>query len=378
MDSTSFQNRFFYNWWRSIDRKIFITTIFLILVGCIVSFGATPSIAIKYGLEPYYFVKKQFIFAPLAFFFIFFISLFSRVGIKRIFLFIFLISIFFIFYSYFIGIESKGSIRWVYFFGYSFQPSEFLKVSFIIICAWIFSSKNQLKVINNQIFSFILYLFVSGLILYQPDFSMFIIISSVYFGQLFINGLKWKWVIACSFFFSFVFFVTYFLLSNVKIRIDNFFDPSTGDNYQISKSLQAIKEGGLFGKGTGMGTVKDNLPDAHTDFIFSVIAEEFGLISCLFVIIFFIYLIFKIYKRVKNEKYLFVILSVSGLVIQLGSQIFVNIGSTIGLIPTTGTTLPFISYGGSSMISMALNIGVILALTKVNYKDNIASNEKEF
>ena len=369
-------NIFFYNWWRSIDRKIFITTIILILIGCLISFGATPSIAIKYGLEPYYFVKKHLIFTPVAFFFIFFISLFSKVGIKRFFLFIFLISIFFIFYSFFIGIESKGSIRWVYFFGYSFQPSEFLKVSFIIICAWIFSSKNQLKVINNQIFSFILYLFVSGLILYQPDFSMFIIISSVYFGQLFINGLKWKWVIACSFFFSFVFFVTYFLLSNVKIRIDNFFDPSTGDNYQISKSLQAIKEGGLFGKGPGMGTVKDNLPDAHTDFIFSVIAEEFGLISCLFVIIFFIYLIFKIYKRVKNEKYLFVILSVSGLVIQLGSQIFVNIGSTIGLIPTTGTTLPFISYGGSSMISMALNIGVILALTRVNYKDNIASDEK--
>ena len=371
-------NIFFYNWWRSIDRKIFITTIILIFIGCLISFGATPSIAIKYGLEPYYFVKKHLIFTPVAFFFIFFTSLFSKVGIKRFFLFIFLISVFFIFYSFFIGIESKGSIRWVYFFGYSFQPSEFLKVSFIIICAWIFSSKNQLKVINNQIFSFILYLFVSGLILYQPDFSMFIIISSVYFGQLFINGLKWKWVIACSFFFSFVFFVTYFLLSNVKIRIDNFFDPSTGDNYQISKSLQAIKEGGLFGKGTGMGTVKDNLPDAHTDFIFSVIAEEFGLISCLFVIIFYIYLIFKIYKRVKNEKYLFVILSVSGLVIQLGSQIFVNIGSTIGLIPTTGTTLPFISYGGSSMISMALNIGVILALTRVNYKNNIASDEKEF
>mgnify|MGYP000566053751 FL=1 len=371
-------NIFFYNWWRSIDRKIFITTIILIFIGCLISFGATPSIAIKYGLEPYYFVKKHLIFTPVAFFFIFFTSLFSKVGIKRFFLFIFLISVFFIFYSFFIGIESKGSMRWVYFFGYSFQPSEFLKVSFIIICAWIFSSKNQLKAINNQIFSFILYLFVSGLILYQPDFSMFIIISSVYFGQLFINGLKWKWIIICSFFFSFVFFVTYFLLSNVKIRIDNFFDPSTGDNYQISKSLQAIKEGGLFGKGTGMGTVKDNLPDAHTDFIFSVIAEEFGLISCLFVIIFFIYLIFKIYKRVKNEKYLFVILSVSGLVIQLGSQIFVNIGSTIGLIPTTGTTLPFISYGGSSMISTALNIGVILALTRVNYKDNIASDEKEF
>ena len=371
-------NIFLYNWWRSIDRNIFITTIILIVIGCLISFVATPSIAIKYNLEPYYFVKKHLIFTPFAFFFIFFISQFSTIGIKRFFLFIFLISIFFIFYSFFIGTEIKGSIRWTSFFGYSFQPSEFLKISFAIICAWIFSSKRQFQLINNQIFSFILYLFVSSLILFQPDFSMFVIISFIYFGQLFIRGLKWRWVIFCSLFFSFVSFIAYFLLDNIKIRIDNFLYPSTGDNYQITKSLQAIKEGGLLGKGPGMGTVKDNLPDAHTDFIFSVIAEEFGIIGCLFIIIFFTYLIFNIYKRIKNEKYLFVILSVAGLVIQLGSQIFVNIGSTIGLIPTTGTTLPFISYGGSSMISMALNIGVILALTRVSYKDNIASDEKEF
>jgi len=369
-------NIFLYNWWRSIDRNIFITTIILIVIGCLISFIATPSIAIKYDLEPYYFVKKHLFFTPFTLFFIFFISLFSKLGIKRFFLFIFFISFLLILYSFFFtGIEVKGATRWVYFFGYSFQPSEFLKVSFVIICAWIFSSKNKFKLINNQIFSFILYLFVSSLILSQPDFSMFVIISSIYFGQLFISGLKWKWVIACSIFFSFFSFASYFFLSNVKIRIDNFFY-SSGDNYQISKSLQAIKEGGLFGKGGGMGTVKDNLPDAHTDFIFSVIAEEFGTIGCLFIIFFFIYLILSIYKRVKNEKYLFIILSVSGLAIQLGSQIFVNIGSTIGLIPTTGTTLPFISYGGSSMISMALNIGVILSLTRVNYKDNIASDEK--
>ena len=368
-------NIFLYNWWRSIDRKIFITTIFLILVGCIISFGATPSIAIKYGLEPYYFVKKHFIFAPLAFFFIFFISLFSRVGIKRIFLFIFLISIFFIFYSFFLGIENRGSIRWTSFFGYSFQPSEFLKISFIIICAWIFSSKNYFLIINNKIISFILYLFISSLILSQPDFSMFVIISIVYFSQLFIAGLKWRWVVAFIFFFSFISLAVYSFIDNVKIRIDNFLY-STGNDYQISKSIEAIKEGVLIGKGAGLGTVKDYLPDAHTDFIFSVIAEEFGLISCLFVIGVFIYLIFKIYKRIKNEKYFFTILSVSGLVIQMGSQIIVNIGSTIGIIPTTGTTLPFISYGGSSMISMSLNIGVILALTRVSYKDNIVLDEK--
>jgi cell division protein FtsW len=368
-------NIFFYNWWRSIDRKIFITTIILIFIGCLISFGATPSIAIKYGLEPYYFVKKHLIFTPVAFFFIFFTSLFSKVGIKRFFLFIFLISIFFIFYSFFLGIENRGSIRWTSFFGYSFQPSEFLKISFIIICAWIFSSKNYFLIINNKIISFILYLFISSLILSQPDFSMFVIISIVYFSQLFIAGLKWRWVVAFIFFFSFISLAVYSFIDNVKIRIDNFLY-STGNDYQISKSIEAIKEGGLIGKGAGLGTVKDNLPDAHTDFIFSVIAEEFGLISCLFVIGVFIYLIFKIYKRIKNEKYFFTILSVSGLVIQMGSQIIVNIGSTIGIIPTTGTTLPFISYGGSSMISMSLNIGVILALTRVSYKDNIVLDEK--
>ena len=271
-------NIFIYNWWRSIDRKILLTTILIILIGCIISFAATPSIAIKYNLEPYYFVKKHLLFAPLAIFIIFFISLFSRLGIKRIFLLIFLFSIFFILYSFFIGTEHRGSIRWVSFFNYTFQPSEFLKISFIIICAWIFSLKNQSQVIDRKVLSFILYLLVCSLILSQPDFSMFFIISSVYFCQLFISGIKLKWIIGSCVFLSFVSISSYYILDNVGRRIDNFLYPSFGDNYQISKSLQAIKEGGLFGKSPGMGTVKDNLPDAHTDFIFSVIAEEFGLI----------------------------------------------------------------------------------------------------
>ncbi len=364
-------NIFLYNWWRSIDRNIFITSIILIIIGCLISFGATPSIATKYNLEPYFFVKKHFIFAPICCFLIFFISQLSQLGVKRFFLIFFLTSIFFIFYSFFfLGIETKGSLRWVSFLGYTFQPSEFLKVSFIIISAWVFSSKNFFQIFNNQMFSFILYLFISILILKQPDFSMFFIISTVYFSQLFISGLKWRWVLASIFFFIFVTFISYSLMDNVKNRIDNYLY-STGDSYQITKSLQAIKEGGLFGKGPGLGTVKDNLPDAHTDFIFSVIAEEFGLISCLLIIVFFTWLIYKIYRRLQDQRNLFVILAVSGLIIQIGVQIFVNIGSTIGLIPTTGTTLPFISYGGSSMISVALNIGVILALTRVNYKSSI-------
>ena len=373
--NNDFLNIFVYNWWRSIDRKIFLTVILILLIGCLISFIATPSIALKYNLESYYFVKRHLIFVPFSFFFIFFISLFSKLGIKRFFLFLFFISIILIFISFFQGIEYKGSIRWVNIFGYTLQPSEFLKISFIIICAWVLSLKKNFYNLDKNFFSFLIYLFVSGLILNQPDFSMFIIISAVYFSQLFISGIKWKWVIIVITFFSSVIFFSYQLIDNVKRRIDNFIY-NTGDNYQIDKSIQAIEEGGLFGKGAELGTVKDYIPDSHTDFIFSVIAEEFGILGCFIIIIIFSYLIFFTYKRIKNEKNIFIILSISGLIIQFSSQIIINIASTIGLIPTTGVTLPFISYGGSSMFAMSLNIGVILALTRVSYKDILMSNEK--
>ena len=367
MQKVYLQNKFFNNWWRSIDRNVFIFLFFLIIVGGLISFAATPAVAQKYNLEPYFFVKKHLFFIPIVFFFIFFTSSLSELGIKRFFLFIFLISIFFIFSSFFFEIEIKGTYRWAYILGYRFQPSEFLKVSFIIVSAWIFSSDIHLKNANNKLLTFLLYLFVSGLVLLQPNFSMFCIISLAYFAQLWISGLKWKWVGITSLFFGAIFSLCYLIIENVKRRVDVFLNLQISDNYQISQSLQAIAEGGLFGKGPGMGTIKDILPDAHTDFIFAVIAEEFGWIACLIIIFIFIFLIFTIFQRIKKTNDKFSFIAVSGLIIQFGFQIFVNIGSTIGLIPTTGTTLPFISYGGSSMISSAINLGTILSLTRIKY-----------
>ena len=367
MDSTSFQNRFFYNWWRSIDRKVLICIFFLIIIGGLISFAATPAVAQKYNLDPNFFVKKHWFFIPVVLFSIFFTSLFSELGIKRFFLFIFLISIFFIIYSFFFGIEVKGANRWSYLFGYRFQPSEFLKVSFIVISAWIFSSNTYLQNLNNKLISFLLYLLVSSLVLSQPDVSMFCIISLAYFSQLWISGLKWRWLGFVVLFFGSIFSLCYLIIDNVKRRVDIFFNLQVGDNYQITKSLEAIKEGGFFGKGPAEGTIKDILPDAHTDFIFAVVAEEFGWVTCLIIIFIFIFLIFTIFQRIKKTNNMFALITVSGLIIQFGFQIFVNIGSTIGLIPTTGTTLPFISYGGSSMISSAINLGTILSLTRIKY-----------
>jgi len=367
MDSTSFQNRFFYNWWRSIDRKVLICIFFLIIIGGLISFAATPAVAQKYNLDQNFFVKKHWFFIPVVLFSIFFTSLFSELGIKRFFLFIFLISIFFIIYSFFFGIEIKGANRWSYLFGYRFQPSEFLKVSFIVISAWIFSSNTYLQNLNNKLISFLLYLLVSSLVLSQPDVSMFCIISLAYFAQLWISGLKWRWLGFVVLFFGSIFSLCYLIIDNVKRRVDIFFNLQVGDTYQITKSLEAIKEGGFFGKGPAEGTIKDILPDAHTDFIFAVVAEEFGWVTCLIIIFIFIFLIFTIFQRIKKTNNMFALITVSGLIIQFGFQIFVNIGSTIGLIPTTGTTLPFISYGGSSMISSAINLGTILSLTRIKY-----------
>ena len=367
MDSTSFQNRFFYNWWRSIDRKVLICIFFLIIIGGLISFAATPAVAQKYNLDQNFFVKKHWFFIPVVLFSIFFTSLFSELGIKRFFLFIFLISIFFIIYSFFFGIEVKGANRWSYLFGYRFQPSEFLKVSFIVISALIFSSNTYLQNLNNKLISFLLYLLVSSLVLSQPDVSMFCIISLAYFAQLWISGLKWRWLGFVVLFFGSIFSLCYLIIDNVKRRVDIFFNLQVGDTYQITKSLEAIKEGGFFGKGPAEGTIKDILPDAHTDFIFAVIAEEFGWVTCLIIIFIFIFLIFTIFQRIKKTNNMFALITVSGLIIQFGFQIFVNIGSTIGLIPTTGTTLPFISYGGSSMISSAINLGTILSLTRIKY-----------
>ena len=196
---------------------------------------------------------------------------------------------------------------------------------------------------------------------------MFCIISLAYFAQLWISGLKWRWLGFVVLFFGSIFSLCYLIIDNVKRRVDIFFNLQVGDNNQITKSLEAIKEGGFFGKGPAEGTIKDILPDAHTDFIFAVVAEEFGWVTCLIIIFIFIFLIFTIFQRIKKTNNMFALITVSGLIIQFGFQIFVNIGSTIGLIPTTGTTLPFISYGGSSMISSAINLGTILSLTRIKY-----------
>ena len=367
MREVHIQNKNIYNWWRSIDRSVFVLIFFLIIIGGLISFAATPPVAQKYNLEPYFFVKKHLFFIPLIFFFICFTSLLSDIGIKRFFLLIFLISIFFIFYSFFSGIEIKGSNRWVSIYGYRFQPSEFLKVSFCIMSAWLFSLNTHFSNIKNKLISFLLYAFVSVLILLQKDLSMFCVISAIYISQLWIAGLKWKWVGTIALFFAIIFSFSYLVMDHVRRRVDMFFNPQIGDNYQISRSLQAIIEGGFFGKGPGMGTIKDTLPDAHTDFIFAVVAEEFGWVVCLLIIFIFICLIFNVFQRIKESNDIFAIIAVSGLIIQFGIQIFINIGSTIGLIPTTGVTLPFISYGGSSLLSFGLNMGAILSLTRRKY-----------
>ena len=354
-------------WWWTIDRWMIAAVTLLILVGLVLILAASPSVAEKLKYPTYHFVQRQLAFLPIAILVMVTSSMMSPKGIRRTAIILFSISLFLTVLTYFFGIEIKGAQRWIGFSGFSIQPSEFIKPSFVVVSAWLFAMPKWSKYNIGHLVCITLYIFVAVTLLLQPDLGMAIVVSTVWCVQFFIAGLPLIWVM--------VFLLTgiggtvgaYLLLPHVSSRIDRFIDPSAGDTFQISRSLQAFGNGGVFGQGPGEGSVKSVLPDAHTDFIFAVAGEEFGLIACLIIVGLFAFVVLRGLACALREDNLFILLAVSGLLTQFGLQAFVNMGSTLHLIPTKGMTLPFISYGGSSLVGVALCMGMVLALTRRRY-----------
>jgi cell division protein FtsW len=259
--------------------------------------------------------------------------------------------------------ETKGASRWIKLFNFSLQPTEILKPSFVILSSLLLGRYN-----NKRDFSFLLNIILFGLIslilLSQPDFGMFILFFSVWILQVLNSNLEKKIIFPILGLFFLTFILSYLFIDHVKFRIDNFLFPNIGDNYQITKSLESFANGGLFGQGIGNGTVSKNLPDAHSDFIYALIGEEFGFITAFSVLIFYIIIYIRIYFVSKITKNLFILNSLTGLGNILIFQTIINISSSLNLLPTKGMTLPFISYGGSSIISSSLVVGFILTLIK--------------
>ena len=358
---------FLSRWWWTVDRPLFVAVAMLMAIGAILVAAASPVVAERIGLDAYYFVRRQQVFLFLGFVVMVLLSFISPRSVRRFAMIGLVGSVFLMLLVPIIGYETKGAARWINVAGISIQPSEFMKPFFAVIIGWIFSLKSREGQFPSFKISAAVYGVVVLLLLLQPDFGMTVTISLVWGVQLFLAGLPLYWVLLLGILAVGGGVGAYFGLSHVRARIDRFLDPQSGDNYQVEKSLEAFQNGGLLGKGPGEGEVKLSLPDSHTDFIFAVAGEEFGLLFCLVIVSLFLFILLRSLYRLRQEQDLFVMLAVGGLVTQLGIQALINMGVSVQLLPAKGMTLPFLSYGGSSMIAVCVGMGMILALTRKRF-----------
>jgi cell division protein FtsW len=268
------------------------------------------------------------------------------------------------------GAEIKGATRWLSVGPLSLQPSEFLKPTFAIFAAWMFSLKLGEHGVPGNAISIAAYAIVVSILLRQPDLGMTAVVTATWFAQFFVAGLPFVWVILLGGAAVAGLIGSYYMFAHVQERIDQFLK-GTGDSYQIDRALEAFQNGGLTGRGPGEGSVKLVLPDAHSDFIFAVAGEEFGLIVCLILVACFAFVVLRSMSRIVAEHNMFVLLAVTGLATGFGLQAVINMASSLHLMPTKGMTLPFISYGGSSIIAIALGIGMLLALTRKRFPGSV-------
>ena len=354
------------NWWWTVDRPLLFALFALILAGVFLTFSASPGVAERIGVDMYYFIKRQLFFLVPATGLMLFMSFLSPKNVRRLAVLVFLASFVLLFLTLVKGSDIKGAKRWITIAGFSLQPSEFMKPAFAIVCAWILASGRLIKnfpakEITTAVFGVILIL-----LLLQPDLGMSITLSAIYGIELFLAGLPIFVIFLLGLLGILGLGGAYFMFDHVQSRIDRFLNPETGDMYQVSKSLEAFRNGGWFGLGPGEGIVKASLPDAHTDFIMAVVAEEFGFILCCLLLFIFAFIICRGFLLIMKETNLFTILAGAGLLMQFGVQVVINVSSTLHLIPTKGMTLPFISYGGSSLISIAFGMGALLSLTRLH------------
>jgi len=343
--------------WNSIDRLNFILIFILGLLGVLLSFTVNQN---------FIFINRHTVFFILGILIILFLSQQNNKNIRRIALFGFITLIILLLSLYFFEYEVKGSKRWLRILSFSFQPSEVVKPFFIILTSWGISQSIKGKK-YFLLLTFVSFLALIFLVLLQPDLGMTILIASTFFCQLFIAGLPMMLVLYGLVLILSLSILCYFFLDHVKNRIDSFL--GNADTYQIDLSLSAFKSGGIFGKGPGQGDLKEKIPDANTDFIFAVAGEELGLIFCFIILIIILSIVIKTLLKVLKVHNPYKIIAISGLICSFGLQSLINIFSALGMIPTKGMTLPFVSYGGSSMLASSILFGFLLSLTNINNEE---------
>ena len=360
-------------WLWTVDKVILFVALALLVIGVILNITASPAVARRINVDDFWFIRKQVFYVITSIAVIFFLSMLKLKTIRRLSIISFFVIAFIMLLTLFFGFETKGAKRWISLFGFSMQASEFMKPIFIVVTAWLLDCGKKYDNFPGMMIAIGLYGVVAGLLLLQPDIGMTMLVTAIFCLQLFLAGLPMLLVSILTAGGVALLVLFYFIYPHFHARVDQFLYGSDETSYQINRAMEAFQNGNLVGKGPGEGTVKLLIPDAHTDFVFAVAGEEYGVWLCLIIIILFAVIVIRSLRTSVKESNLFVMYAEVGLAFSLGLQAFVNMASSLHIIPTKGMTLPFISYGGSSLLSSAIEVGMLLAITR----KNTASEDKD-
>jgi cell division protein FtsW len=351
------------DWWFTVDRMLLAGILAIAGAGVVLSLAASPAIAIKRGLPTYYFVERQLIFIAAAVALMLGVSLLSPERVRRLALGVFAVCLGLLVFVLVGGTEINGARRWVHLGSYSLQPSELAKPAFVVLTAWFLAEGRRRPDMPALPVAFGLFLLLAGLLALQPDVGQALLVSLVWCALFFLAGGPLTWFLAFLALLASALAAAYHTAGYVRLRIDRFLGSGT-ESYQASRARQSFIEGGWLGRGPGEGTIKSALPDAHNDYIYAVIAEEYGVLICLVLLGLFALVVVRVFVRQIGAGDEFARLGSMGLALLFGLQAVINMAVNTGLLPTKGMTLPFISIGGSSTLAVGLGLGMLLALTR--------------
>lgn len=354
----------FGDWWWTVDRLLLAGLAILMLAGLVFLMAGGPPVAERLGLSTFHFVNRQVMFLIPALAIMIPVSFLSLRHIRRLALLVYAAGMVLILLAFQYGPEIKGAHRWIMIGPLGLQPSEFVKPAFVVLSAWAFSEGARRKDVPGTLLAFLLLPATIVPLILQPDFGQTMLVTIVWCGLFFIAGLHWFWVMGLGGAGLVGIVAAYEFLPHVRARIERFLDKDSGDTFQVDTAMESFSRGGWLGRGPGEGTVKRILPDAHTDFIFAVTAEEFGIVVCIALLVVFAFIVLRGLALARRSEDTFCRLAATGLIFMFGLQACINMMVNVHLMPAKGMTLPFISYGGSSLLSLALGMGFLIALTR--------------
>ena len=361
----------FANWWWTVDRWLLASIGFLMVLGLVLTLAGSPPVAERLGLSTFHFVNRQVLFLIPTILALLGLSFLSPRHVRRVALVVYALGMVLIVIALLYGHEVKGAKRWIF----GIQPSEFIKPAFVILSAWGFSEGARRRDVPGTLLAFCLLPLTVVPLLLQPDFGQTMLLALVWAALFFMAGLHWFWIASLSGVGISGILLAYKFVPHVRARIEKFMDPgvslSASDTFQVDTAIDSFISGGWFGKGPGEGTLKTHLPDSHTDFIFAVTGEEFGILVCMGIVGIFAFIVLRgLLLAAKNEDP-FCRFASAGLLLLFGIQSAVNLSVNLHLMPAKGMTLPFISYGGSSLLSLSLAMGFLVAVTRKRPRSEI-------